>query len=123
MPNLHVIPRFNGLDDKQKVNAIERFVVALWEDVESALSNIGSDNLSSELYEKLIALGVDINRNKTEIEENTQGGKQGEVDIMSIVTSALFKNAVKGLLNFRVNFETGELEYDENIVENEGGNT
>lgn len=123
MPNLHVIPRFNGLDDKQKVNAIERFVVALWEDVESALSNIGSDNLSSELYEKLIALGVDINRNKTEIEENTQGGKQGEVDIMSIVTSAIFKNAVKGLLNFRVNFETGELEYDENIVENEGGNT
>lgn len=123
MPNLHVIPRFNGLDDKAKVNAIERFVVALWEDVESALSNIGSDNLSSELYEKLIALGVDINRNKTEIEENTQGGKQGEVDIMSIVTSALFKNAVKGLLNFRVNFETGELEYDENIVENEGGNT
>lgn len=123
MPNLHVIPRFNGLDDKEKVNAIERFVVALWEDVESALSNIGSDNLSSELYEKLIALGVDINRNKTEIEENTQGGKQGEVDIMSIVTSALFKNAVKGLLNFRVNFETGELEYDENIVENEGGNT
>lgn len=123
MPNLHVIPRFNGLDDKAKVNAIERFVVALWEDVESALSNIGSDNLSSELYEKLIALGVDINRNKTEIEENTQGGKQGEVDIMSIVTSAIFKNAVKGLLNFRVNFETGELEYDENIVENEGGNT
>lgn len=123
MPNLHVIPRFNGLDEKEKVNAIERFVVALWEDVESALSNIGSDNLSSELYEKLIALGVDINRNKTEIEENTQGGKQGEVDIMSIVTSALFKNAVKGLLNFRVNFETGELEYDENIVENEGGNT
>ena len=123
MPNLHVIPRFNGLDDKQKVNAMERFVVALWEDVESALSNIGSDNLSSELYEKLIALGVDINRNKTEIEENTQGGKQGEVDIMSIVTSAIFKNAVKGLLNFRVNFETGELEYDENIVENEGGNT
>jgi hypothetical protein len=123
MPNLHVIPRFNGLDDKEKVNAIERFVVALWEDVESALSNIGSDNLSSELYEKLIALGVDINRNKTENEENTQGGKQGEVDIMSIVTSALFKNAVKGLLNFRVNFETGELEYDENIVENEGGNT
>ena len=123
MPNLHVIPRFNGLDDKAKVNAIERFVVALWEDVESALSNIGSDNVSSELYEKLIALGVDINRNKTEIEENTQGGKQGEVDIMSIVTSAIFKNAVKGLLNFRVNFETGELEYDENIVENEGGNT
>lgn len=123
MPNLHVIPRFNGLDGKEKVNAIERFVVALWEDVESALSNIGSDNLSSELYEKLIALGVDINRNKTEIEENTQGGKQGEVDIMSIVTSAIFKNAVKGLLNFRVNFETGELEYDENIVENEGGNT
>jgi hypothetical protein len=123
MPNLHVIPRFNGLEEDKKLSAIERFVVAFWEDVERALSDIGSDNLSSELYDKLNSLGASLEKNKTEINENARGGTQGEVNIMDIVTSALFKNAVKGLLNFRVNFDTGELEYDEVVNENEGGNT
>lgn len=81
------------------------------ETLEFILTNIGIDNLSDDLVNKLNILGADIEKTNTVKEEELQQVSSKMLTVSDVINSEAFKAALTNEYTFTVNFETGNLEY------------
>ena len=90
------------------------YLIQLKESLELILQNIGIDNLSSDLVEKLNTMGAEIEKNNEESNDQLQQISNAGLTVSDVINSRSFNSAVNGAIertNFRVNFETGNLDY------------
>ena len=90
---MDMLPFFRSVEKtpEKKIDEIITYLIQFKEAIEFALTNITADNLSPDLVAKINSLGSDISRISNEkAEELAQ---------------------LPGKINFRINYETGYLEY------------
>jgi cysteine synthase len=99
------------------------YLIQFKETLEFILANIGPDNLSSDLIEKLNSLGAEVEKTVEETEDQFQQVAGNALTVADVINSNAFKEAtVTNVINstsfkeatdveFSVNFETGNLEY------------
>lgn len=112
MQDIFPFPRVTGNTSEQQIAHLVDYLIQFKETLEFALGNITTENLSPELINKLNELGADIQKNKDDKEEEfaqLTGGST--LTISDVVTSNQFKEAVKGQMAIKVNYDTGHLEY------------
>lgn len=110
-------PNITSAETKEQVAQINNYLIQLKEELEFILTNIGADNLSPELRDKLNALGADIETSKDEYERVTQQVHNQSISVSDVINSPLFDVALEGATNdcvtsITVNYETGNLEYE-----------
>lgn len=110
-------PNITSAETKEQVAQINNYLIQLKEELEFILTNIGADNLSPELRDKLNALGADIETSKDEYERVTQQVHNQSISVSDVINSPLFDTALEGATNdcvtsITVNYETGNLEYE-----------
>lgn len=112
MQDIFPFPRKIGNTSEQQIDNLVDYLIQFKETLEFVLGNITTDNLSPELINKLNELGADIQKTKDDKEEEfaqLTGGST--LTISDVVTSNQFKEAVKGQVALKVNYDTGHLEY------------
>lgn len=116
MVDMFPFPRVIGKTPEEQISELTDYMVQFKETLEFALMNISIDNLSPELVAKLNELGADIEKNKTEREDEVAQITNKSLTVSDVCNSDIFKDAIKDEMNvvygFNVNFETGHLEYN-----------
>jgi predicted nucleic acid-binding protein len=87
------------------------FLIQFKETLEFILANIGIDNLSDELVNKLNSLGAEIEKTNEVKEEEMQQVSNKMLTVSDVINSEAFKSALTNEYQFTVNFDTGNLEY------------
>ena len=97
-------PRITEKTPEGQIGELISYISQLKETLEFILMNIGEDNLSPELVEKLNSLGADV--------EKSGGYREDELAQVSnnSITMSDVINTVSGI-TFSVNYENGKLEY------------
>lgn len=114
LPFLNVL----GQTPDDKITDIINYLIQFKETLEFALMNISTDNLSPELINRLNELGANIEKSNQDREEEiaqVSAINSISITVADVCNSDLFKNELKSKimnLNFSVNFENGNLEYD-----------
>ena len=107
--------RLSGDTPEEKIASIVEYLVQFKEILEYALNDISTDNLSPELLNKLNELGADIEKTKSDSEEEIAQVSVNTLTISDVCESEQFKSAVKSeaskYVSFTINFDTGHLEY------------
>lgn len=107
-------PNAKGTPEEQVAEVIN-YLIQFKETLEFALSNISTENLSSELIDKLNALGTDIARSNEERGNEVAQVATKTLTVSDVCNSDIFKLSVKTEASkntsFNINFETGHLEY------------
>lgn len=111
MQDIFPFPRVTGSTSEQQIASLVDYLIQFKETLEFALGNITIENLSPELINKLNELGADIQKNKDDKEEEFAQLTGSTLTISDVVTSNQFKEAVKGQVAIKVNYDTGHLEY------------
>ena len=96
---------------EEQVGEITSYLMQFKETLEFILTNIGIDNLSDDLVNKLNILGADIEKTNTVKEEELQQVSSKMLTVSDVINSDAFKAALTNEYKFTVNFETGNLEY------------
>ena len=115
-------PSVTGKTSEEQIRDILNYLVQFKETLEFALMNISTENLSSDLVNRLNDLGANIQSNSAEREsELAQITQKQTLSVFDVLNSDAFKlsvqNEIQGI-NFSVNFDTGHLEYG---VSEQGG--
>jgi CRISPR/Cas system CMR subunit Cmr4 (Cas7 group RAMP superfamily) len=95
---------------EEQVSEINHYLIQFKESLEFILSNISTENLSQELVDKLNSLGAEITKSNEEQEEKVQQAVR-TLTVSDVLNSDAFKIALDREYVFRVNFDTGNLEY------------
>ena len=115
MVDMLPFPRIMGDTPENQIGELINYLVQFKETLEFALMNISTENLSPDLVNKLNELGADIERNQTEREsELAQISHGNSLTIFDVINSEAFETSIKNEVSnikFKVNFETGHLEY------------
>jgi hypothetical protein len=102
------------------------YLIQFKETLEFILANIGPDNLSADLIEKLNSLGAEVEKTIEDTEDQFQQVASNTITVADVINSDVFnQTTVSVVLNsedfkkatdieFSVNFETGNLEYTNN---------
>lgn len=118
MVDMFPFPRIGGNTPEKKIEELISYLIQFKETLEFAFMNISAENLSADLVNKLNSLGADIERsNKDREDEITQ------ISVKSLTISDVQKIVEKHIdvLEFNVNFDTGNLEYTTKKEENTDG--
>ena len=97
-------PRITAKTAEGQIDELISYISQLKETLEFILANIGEDNLSPELTEKLNLLGADLERSGGYREDELAQVSHNTIT-MGDVTEAV------GKITFSVNYENGKLEY------------
>ena len=115
MVDMFPFPRITGQTPDEKIAELVQYMNQFKETLEFVLMNIGIENLSPELINRLNELGANIEQSKADREEEiAQISKHSGLTVADVCNSPTFKTAVKNEMNgivFAVNGETGQLEY------------
>lgn len=125
-------PNITATEPVEQIGQINNYLIQLKEELEFALANIGTDNLSADLMTKLDSIGVDIKNTHEEIEQ-TQQIANHSLKLPDVIDSQMFKDeTVKGVkvngveiekdaenmvdlqmptITFSIDFTTGDLTY------------
>ena len=135
------MPHITATKTEEQIAQVRDYLFHLKEELEFILMNISEDNLSSDLINKLNSLGVDIENNKSENEDQLQQMSAKTLTVNDVVTSVLFDVEVTARVpkvseiveqtlgnaefeerlstkvedaipTFTINFENGNLEYE-----------
>lgn len=122
MMDMFPFPSVTGKTSEEQIRDILNYLVQFKETLEFALMNISTENLSSDLVNRLNDLGANIQSNSAEREsELAQITQKQTLSVFDVLNSDAFKlsvqNEIQGI-NFSVNFDTGHLEYG---VSEQGG--
>ena len=122
MMDMFPFPSVTGKTSEEQIRDILNYLVQFKETLEFALMNISTENLSSDLVNRLNDLGANIQSNSAEREsELAQITQKQTITVFDVLNSEAFKaslkNEIEGI-NFSVNFDTGHLEYG---VSEQGG--
>lgn len=104
-------PMIVGKTPEERISDVINYLIQFKETLEFILTNISTDNLSNELVSKLNSLGLQIEKNNQNIEEQMQRGTGKTLTVSDVINSDAFKEAIEQSVEFTVNYETGELEY------------
>lgn len=115
MFDIFPFPRTTGGAPEEQIAELLNYLIQFKEILEFSLSNISTENLSSELISKLNELGANIEKSNEERESEVAQISINSLTVSDVCNSDLFKLAVKSMLSqyisFNVNYETGHLEY------------
>ena len=114
MMDMFPFPSVTGKTSEEQIRDILNYLVQFKETLEFALMNISTENLSSDLVNRLNDLGANIQSNSAEREsELAQITQKQTLSVFDVLNSDAFKlsvqNEIQGI-NFSVNFDTGHLE-------------
>ena len=107
-------PNIMAANIEEVVAQTNNYLMQLKETLEFALTNISTENLSSELINKLNVLGADIEKSIEDRDDQLQQVASKTLTVSDVLNSSAFDLAVKGKLSnikFTINFNTGNLEY------------
>lgn len=109
-------PNINAKDAEGQVAQINNYLIQFKETLEFILTNISVDNLSQDLVEKLNTLGADMEKSNEEMDDQlAQVASKSFLTVSDVINSPSFPlalNAEVKKIEFSVNFNTGNLEYD-----------
>ena len=114
MIDMFQFPMFNASDSKELSAQLNDYLIQFKETLEFALMNISTENLSQDLIDKLNTLGADIEKNKEDRDDQIKQVTDKTLSVSDFINSKDFELALENKMKFRVNFETGELEYTTN---------
>lgn len=111
-------PNINGKTVEEQTSEINNYLIQFKEELEFILTNISTENLSQDLIEKLNTLGANIEKSIEERDDQIQQVSSKSISVSDVINSATFSAAlereveenIKGI-QFKVNFNTGNLEY------------
>lgn len=108
-------PRVISDTPEGQISELINYLIQFKETLEFTLMNISTENLSSDLVNKLNELGADIEKSKTDREDALVQLTVDTLTISDVCESNTFKiaieNEVSKYVTFSVNFNTGHLEY------------
>ena len=107
-------PNIMAANIEEVVAQTNNYLMQLKETLEFALTNISTENLSSELIDKLNVLGTDIEKSIEDRDDQLQQVSNQALSVSDVLNSSAFDLAVRGKLpniTLTVNFDTGNLEY------------
>jgi hypothetical protein len=121
-------PNITATDAKEQVAQINNYLIQFKETLEFILTNISVDNLSQDLINKLNSLGAEVEKTQVVREEELQQVSNRMITVSDVLNSSAYKKDLEELeeklpsatitaMNLRVNYETGELEYDKEVEE------
>ena len=111
MMDLLPFPHITATEPKEQLSQVKDYLFQFKEDLEFILSNIGVDNLSQELIDRLNSLGADVDKDNVSNDHLWQIGSK-IVTVSDVINSKSFDMALdRKIPTFSINFETGELEY------------
>lgn len=117
MVDIFPFPSITEKTPEKQIGEIVNYLTQFKETLEFAITNISTDNLSTELIGKLNELGADIEKNEDDRKEETAQISNKFITVSDVCNSEIFKAAVKSEsiknVKFNVNFVTGDLEYSE----------
>ena len=105
-------PNITGNTLEEKLLQINNYLIQFKETLEFILGDIGIDNLSQEVIDRLN--GLSTNESTAVASDEIQQIASKTLSVSDVVNSELFKSAVKGEISkieFSVNYDTGYLEY------------
>jgi hypothetical protein len=105
-------PNVKGSSLEEVKIGINDYLIQLTETLEFILGDIGFDNLSQEVKEKIPENQMSIGT--TVIEDEFQQVASKTLTVSDVINSELFKKAMTSELKkikFTINYETGNLEY------------
>ena len=105
-------PNVKGSSLEEVKIGINDYLIQLIETLEFILGDIGFDNLSQEVKEKIPENQMSIGT--TVIEDEFQQVASKTLTVSDVINSELFKKAMTSELKkikFTINYETGNLEY------------
>ena len=108
-------PNTIGKTPEEQIAEINNYLIQLKETLEFALSNITEENLSQDLVERLNSLGADVEMSSEELDDQLSQIANNTLTVSDVINSSAFDSAIKTEIKnieFSVNFETGNLEYD-----------
>lgn len=124
MMDMLPFPKVSGNSPEEQIVSLVNYMTHFKETLEFALMNISTDNLSSDLVNKLNELGAGIEKNKEEREDEVAQISTKTLTVSDVCNSELFKDAVAREqtkdITFNVNFNNGCLEYTTNEEVNDG---
>ena len=107
--------RLTGNTPEEQIASIADYLIQFKETLEYAINDISTDNLSPELIKKLNDLGADIEKTKSESEEEIAQVSVNTLTVSDVCESEQFKSAIVSetskYVSFTINFDTGHLEY------------
>ena len=104
-------PNQTEKDAEGQVKELFNYLIQFKEILEFILTNIGIDNLSDDLVNKLNSLGADIEKTNEVKEEELQQVSSKMLTVSDVINSEAFKAALTNEYQFTINFDTGNLEY------------
>lgn len=115
MVDLFTFPRVSPGNPENQIADLVNYLIQFKETLEFALMNISSENLSPELVNTLNELGANIEKSNSAREEEVAQVSVNALTIPDVCNSDLLKDVIKTetskYVNFKVNFDTGHLEY------------
>lgn len=108
-------PRIVGDKTEEKISSLIDYLIQVKEELEFALRNISTDNLSDELIGKLNSLGADIQKSDEARKDELSQLNLDVLTVSDVINSSSFKSAVNTQvqgITFNVNFSTGNLEFE-----------
>ena len=103
-------PDITATNIEELVFQTNNYLIQFKETLEFALTNIGEDNLSSNLLETINSLGVKIENSEEKTDDQFQQVAGKTITVSDVINSEAFKEALPNL-KLTVNFDTGNLEY------------
>lgn len=91
-------PNINSKTPEEQIVQINNYLIQFKETLEFILGNIGIDNLSQDLINKLNTLGADIKKNEENKEEQLQQISQKNLTVSDVINSDDFKLALENAL-------------------------
>ena len=120
-------PNITATDTKEQVAQINNYLIQFKETLEFILMNISVDNLSQDLINKLNSLGAEVEKSQVAREEEVQQVSNRIITVSDVINSSMFEATLDDkiptetdvieAMNLRINYETGELEYDKEVEE------
>ena len=99
MRDLLPFPMLRATTPERQIEELVVYLVQLKEELEFILSNISEDNLSEALRKKLGGLGVSIEASDTRREDELLQVTSRLISVRDVVSSDVFKAAVKDIIN------------------------
>ena len=116
MVDMLPFPRITGDTSEKKIGELINYLIQFKETLEFVLMNISTENLSTDLVNKLNELGANIEQSNPDRENEITQISNNALTVSDVCNSDIFKSSVKSEvlsgITFTVNFDTGYLEYD-----------
>ena len=87
-------PNITATTTEEQVSQINNYLIQFKETLEFILQNISVDNLSSDLINKLNALGSDIEKSHVEREEEIQQVSGKMLSVADVINSSMYQTDV-----------------------------